>query len=106
VEAARKLALKYTSQTVEKAISSVLSESDIVEQCIHRLEKELKEDEQLRSSQQEILNGSIILFAYLWDKYAQGSAVIARKCPLVASDNYVVRWSPVRMMMACVVPSR
>jgi hypothetical protein len=99
-EAAVRLKLRHTSEAITKAIPKVLSENDLVEQCIARLEKELREDEQLAPSQQETLTGSIKLLAYLWDKNGPASSEIARKCALVASNNNVVRWSPARMMMA------
>jgi hypothetical protein len=100
VESAKRLGLKHSCETVEKAIFKVLSEKDVVDECVVRLEKELAEAERLDPSQERALGGSIKLLAYQWNTNGHASSEVARKCPLVALDNYIVRWSPDRMMMA------
>jgi hypothetical protein len=100
VKSAKRLGLKHSCETVEKAIVKALSEKDVVEECILRLEKELAEDERLDISQEQVLGGSVKLLAYQWNRSGHGAAELGRKCPFVALDNYIVRWSPDRMMMA------
>lgn len=98
-EVASSLGLQYFFAALEKAIPATISEEDLLEEILARIEGTLKEDQRVEINS-SVVSGSVQLLNYLWGSRGQPALSVARRCPLVALDNSTVRWSESRQMMA------
>ena len=99
IESARSTGVQYFSGVLEKLLPSTLTEEELIEQCIAVLNKKLIEDKQAPNDP-NLKDGSVRLLSHLWGTKGQSGEALAKKCPLIAMDGTVVKWSSTRMMMA------
>jgi hypothetical protein len=91
---------KYLMAALEKTLSSTTTEDDVVAEAVKHLEDNLSESEDYEKDEDFLQKGSIQLLDYLWKSSGSRAAVIARKVPLIAKNQRIVRWNFDRIMMA------
>jgi len=96
----QRLHLTHLAATLNTAVDTTSSESDVIEEGLEFLDDELPEDYEYEPSDEVYLYGSIRLLDYLFRSQANAAEVVAKKMPFVTSDDSVVRWSRDRMLMA------
>jgi hypothetical protein len=99
VQAANSMGLNYFSNVLEKLLPATLTEDELIEQCVSLLNKKLVEDKEAPNDP-ILTNGSVRLFSHLWRNKGASAESVAKKCPLIAMDGTVMKWSSTRMMMA------
>lgn len=99
VESANLIGLDYFSNVLDKLLPDTLAEEDLIDQCVSVLTKKLVEDKQAPDNP-NLMEASVRLFGHLWKTKGTSAESVAKKCPLVALDGTVIRWSSTRMMMA------
>jgi hypothetical protein len=99
-EIATEKQLKYVKSAIEKAVPSIASEDDVILGAVEYLDTNLPEDEDCDKTATNLQQGTVQLLAYLWKSKGINAAAIARKVPLIASNQRIVRWSHDRVMMA------
>ena len=99
-EIAEAAGLTFLTETIEQAIPTSVSEADVIDTALKHLHERLPEDEDCDEATTELQKASVRLLVYLWESHGKNAASIARKMPLIASNQRAVRWSHSRMMMA------
>ncbi len=85
---------------LETAIQRTFGNAAIIDECIAELSNQLPDSKSIPVSKIGFLEASIEILAYLWASQGANAAILAQKCPLIASDGSAVRWSAQRKMMA------
>ena len=85
---------------LETQIPQTLSSQSVKEECIQELSKQLPDSKEIPPEKKAYRDASIDLLNFLWETNAEAAADLAHKCPLIASDEQAVRWSPQRKTMA------
>src|SRR6266446_1136936 len=91
--------LQYLSGILEIILPETLGEADLIERCVSLLNQKLIEDREAPDDV-GLLNGGCRFLSYLWNTAGVSAGVVAKRCPFIASDGMVTRWSSTRMMMA------
>jgi hypothetical protein len=92
--------LAFLPQMIAQAIDRTVSEDDIIERAVQRLNEELTEDKDYKQSKLNVQSASVRLLNYLWLSKGDDAASIAKRIPLITSSHKAVRWSHDRIMMA------
>jgi hypothetical protein len=92
--------LQFLPAVLKQAFPASLSEAQVVDEAVKHLDQGLPEDEDCDDETEDLRRGVVLLFDYLWQSQGKSAAAIAKKLPLVASNDTAVRWSHDRMMMA------
>ena len=85
---------------LEKAISNVTTEEDVLKQAIERLRTSLPEDKRCDAISAGIQHGSVRLLHYIWETKREDGAALAQQIAPVTTAYIVGRWSLNRKMMA------
>jgi hypothetical protein len=72
----------------------------VIDEAVKHLDEGLPEDEECDEESADLQHGTVRLLEYLWKSQGKNAAVVAKKLPLIASNELAVRWSHDRMMMA------
>lgn len=99
VESAAGGGLKFLSGILNTLLPETLSQADLIERCVVLLNQKFVEDRQAPDDI-DLLNGFRRFLSYIWNTSGVSAAIIAKRCPFIASDGMVTRWSSTRMMMA------
>jgi hypothetical protein len=91
--------LAFLPQMISQAIPSRISEHEVIERAMKKLDDKLPEDEECDQSTVNAQRASIRLLSYLWRSKGKDVASIAKKIALITSNGRAVRWSHDRMMM-------
>ena len=81
-------------------VTQKLNESDIINECIKELNKELPDNKPIAPEKLQYGRASIDLLKYLWGSQGEEAMQVAKECPLIASDNSAVRWTAQRKALA------
>jgi hypothetical protein len=92
--------LQYLPTALTQAITTTLSEADVIEEAVKHLGEGLPEDEECDEESEDLQRGTVLLLDYLWRSKGRSGAPIAKKIPLITSNALAVRRSRDRMMMA------
>lgn len=92
--------LPHLRSLLDAQINKTHNESDVVEECIRELSKQLPDNKPVPAEKKAFRDGGIDLLKFLWDTLGVDAASRAQGCPLIASDNTAIRWSTQRKAMA------
>jgi hypothetical protein len=92
--------LQYLPTALKQAFPTSLSEAQVIEEAVKHLDECLPEDEECDEESADLQHGTALLLHYLWTSQGRTAAPIAKKVPLITSNELAVWWSHDRMMMA------
>jgi hypothetical protein len=92
--------LQYLPTALKQAFPTSLSEAQVLDEAVRHLDEGLPEDEECDEESAALQDGTVLLLHYLWTSRGKSAAMIAKKVPLITSNELAVRWSHDRMMMA------
>lgn len=99
-EIAKTTGLGFVDQVIATAIPEIVSEDDVIDEGIRLLEAKLPEDKECPDETLDLQKASVRLLHYLWEVRGKGCESIAKKTPLITSNQRVAKWGPKKMMMA------
>src|SRR4029079_12752254 len=99
-EVGAKKKLEHLAKALTQALPAILSEAHVIDDAIKHLAENLPEDEECDGDSVTFQHGTVHLLDNLWSSQGAAAAATARKVPLIAGNQYAVRWSHDRMMMA------
>jgi hypothetical protein len=100
VTVAQGLGLAHTEAALNKLVPKALTEDEVVERCLKRLDEKLVNGKRLRDEENALLKGSVQLLEHVWKSNGQSGETIAKRCPLAASDNTILRYTESQPIMA------
>lgn len=100
VTVAQGLGLAHTEAALNKLVSKALTEDEVVERCLKRLDEKLVNGKRLRDEEDALLKGSVQLLAHIWNYKGEPGRVTAKRCPLVTSDNTILRYTESQPIMS------
>jgi hypothetical protein len=103
IAVAEGLGLAHTKTALNKLVPKVLTEDEVIERCLKRLDEKLVNGKRLRDEENALLKGSVQLLEHIWKYNGQLGEGTAKRCPLVASDNTILRYTESQPIMAPVV---
>lgn len=92
--------LQYLPTALKQAFPTSLSEAQVIDETVRHLDQGLPEDEECDEESKDLQHGTALLLQYLWTSQGRNAAAVAKKVPLITSNELAVRWSHDRMMMA------
>jgi hypothetical protein len=99
LQVARERSLVHVDHVLDAAVPSVMTEDDVLEECVRALEKLFPKTEQLSASNRQMVLASIRLLDYLAAK-GEAASALASRVPLLARDGSFARTSAQRKMMS------
>src|SRR5262249_34897207 len=87
---ADRLRLQRVDAVLTAAVPGLLTEDDVIGECVSALEKRFSKAEQLGDENRPLIIASIELLAYLASR-GEGAAAWARRVPLLAQDGTFAR---------------
>lgn len=100
VREAGDLALPHFNAALEASLRGSLSEDELINQCLNRLQKDYTENLEVTTADDSALVGSVRLLAYLHARPRPAAATVAQQFPILASDSRIVHWTRHRMLIA------
>ena len=91
VAVARQIGLAHTEIALEKLVPRLLTEDEVVDRCLKRLEEKLVNGKRMRDDENTLLGGSVRLLDHIWNDKSDSAESKAKRCPLVASDKTILR---------------
>ena len=106
-EAAGRLGLEDLETVLERSIAKEAHEDGVVEEAVRRINDLLPEDQTCDQLATRPRRACVQLLDHLWRTKQADAQPLARRVPLLASDQRGVRWGPRRLFMApvCAWPS-
>ena len=101
VQIGDELSLAYFNKLIISHIQREMTEEEVVEKCIRQLNQMLPEGK--RVSEPSVPTSSIRFLDYLWRTKGVDGIDQARQCPLITSENLVVRLGQQTQIMAPVL---
>jgi hypothetical protein len=92
-EIATRKELIHLRRALKQALPTSLSEEQVLNEAIKHLSENLPEDEECTNETANLQNGTATFLKYLWSSQGKNATSVARKVPLIASNNHAVRWS-------------
>jgi hypothetical protein len=100
ITVAQGLGLAHTEAALNKLVPKALTEDEVVERCLKRLDEKLVNGKRLRDEEGDLLEGSVRLLAHIWKYRGAAGEATAKRCPLVALDNIILRYTESQPLMA------
>jgi hypothetical protein len=100
IATAQRIGLAHTDEALQKLVTKVLTEDEVIERCLKSLDEKLVSGARLAEEESALLPGSIQLLEHIWKTKGELGATIAKRCPFVASDNTIVRLTDSQPIMA------
>ncbi|OLE52857.1 MAG: hypothetical protein AUG51_16060 [Acidobacteria bacterium 13_1_20CM_3_53_8] len=97
---AQGLGMAHTEAALDKLVPKALTGDEVVERCLKRLDEKLVNGKRLRDEEDGLLKGGVHLLAHVWKIKGESGEATARRCPLVASDNTILRYTESQPIMA------
>jgi hypothetical protein len=99
LEVARDQSLRHVESVVQAAVSAIMTEDDVLDECVRLLEKRFPKGDRLSDSNRALVLGSIRLLDYLAQK-GDGAESLAARVPLLSRDEAFARTTAQRKMMS------